>query len=271
MTRTSSLNRPDRARFRLAAGREGVGVKILVVDVGGNNVKLLATGHTVPAKVPSGPDLTPDAHGGRDQEDDPRLEVGRRHHRLPRLGEGRPSRPRAQEPRRGLGALQLPARLRQARPHHQRRRDAGARQLRGRAHALPRPRAPASGPPSCSRASSSPSRSPTSPTRTARPTRSSSASAPSSGWARRAGGRWSTRSWRISTRPSRWTRSSSAAETPSSSRRFPTVARLGSNSNAFAGGFRLWKDPLAGKSARTAFGRPRVVALETPSGRITAC
>lgn len=34
-------------------------MKILVVDVGGNNVKLLATGHKVPEKVPSGPDLTP--------------------------------------------------------------------------------------------------------------------------------------------------------------------------------------------------------------------
>jgi len=34
-------------------------VKILVVDIGGNNVKLLATGHPVPRKVPSGPDLTP--------------------------------------------------------------------------------------------------------------------------------------------------------------------------------------------------------------------
>jgi polyphosphate glucokinase len=34
-------------------------VKILVVDVGGNNVKLLATGHQTPRKVPSGPDLTP--------------------------------------------------------------------------------------------------------------------------------------------------------------------------------------------------------------------
>jgi polyphosphate glucokinase len=34
-------------------------VKILVVDVGGNNVKLLATGHHVPRKVPSGPKFTP--------------------------------------------------------------------------------------------------------------------------------------------------------------------------------------------------------------------
>ncbi len=34
-------------------------MKVLVVDVGGNNVKLLATGHHVPRKAPSGPDLTP--------------------------------------------------------------------------------------------------------------------------------------------------------------------------------------------------------------------
>ena len=34
-------------------------MKILVVDVGGNNVKLLATGQKAPRKVPSGPDLTP--------------------------------------------------------------------------------------------------------------------------------------------------------------------------------------------------------------------
>jgi hypothetical protein len=34
-------------------------VKILVVDVGGNNVKLLATGQKTPRKIPSGPALTP--------------------------------------------------------------------------------------------------------------------------------------------------------------------------------------------------------------------
>jgi polyphosphate glucokinase len=34
-------------------------VRILVVDVGGNNVKLLATGQRTPRKVPSGPHLTP--------------------------------------------------------------------------------------------------------------------------------------------------------------------------------------------------------------------
>jgi polyphosphate glucokinase len=30
----------------------------------------------------------------------------------------------------------------------------------------------------------------------------------------------------------------------------PPGARLGANKNAFAGGFRLWKDPLAGKRSR---------------------
>lgn len=33
--------------------------KILVIDVGGTNVKLLATGHRTPVKIPSGPRLTP--------------------------------------------------------------------------------------------------------------------------------------------------------------------------------------------------------------------
>ena len=34
-------------------------MKILVIDVGGSNVKLLATGRRTPIKVPSGPELTP--------------------------------------------------------------------------------------------------------------------------------------------------------------------------------------------------------------------
>lgn len=36
-------------------------MKILVIDVGGTHVKLLSTGRRVPLKLPSGPDLTPDA------------------------------------------------------------------------------------------------------------------------------------------------------------------------------------------------------------------
>ena len=36
-------------------------MKILVIDVGGSHVKLLATGKRAPLRLPSGPDLTPDA------------------------------------------------------------------------------------------------------------------------------------------------------------------------------------------------------------------
>lgn len=36
-------------------------MKILVIDVGGTNIKLLATGRRTPIKIPSGPDLTPAA------------------------------------------------------------------------------------------------------------------------------------------------------------------------------------------------------------------
>jgi polyphosphate glucokinase len=35
-------------------------MKILVIDIGGTNVKLLATGQEVPRKFPSGPELTPE-------------------------------------------------------------------------------------------------------------------------------------------------------------------------------------------------------------------
>src|SRR5262245_31116003 len=34
-------------------------MNVLVVDVGGTNVKILATGQDTPGKFPSGPDLTP--------------------------------------------------------------------------------------------------------------------------------------------------------------------------------------------------------------------
>ena len=33
--------------------------KILVVDIGGTNIKLLASGHRTPVKIPSGPEMTP--------------------------------------------------------------------------------------------------------------------------------------------------------------------------------------------------------------------
>ena len=47
---------PARATF--AAVRGVRTVKILVVDIGGNNVKVLVSGQGAPRKVPSGPTLT---------------------------------------------------------------------------------------------------------------------------------------------------------------------------------------------------------------------
>jgi polyphosphate glucokinase len=39
---------------------EEMTMKILVIDIGGTNVKVLATGHEAPRKIPSGPELTPE-------------------------------------------------------------------------------------------------------------------------------------------------------------------------------------------------------------------
>src|SRR5215467_12059691 len=38
---------------------EVIAMNVLVIDIGGNNVKMLATGHKQRVKFPSGPDLTP--------------------------------------------------------------------------------------------------------------------------------------------------------------------------------------------------------------------
>ena len=45
----------------VTGNNSGSFVKILVVDVGGTNVKVLATGRRTPVKIPSGPSLTPRA------------------------------------------------------------------------------------------------------------------------------------------------------------------------------------------------------------------
>jgi polyphosphate glucokinase len=42
------------------AEARGHSMKVLVIDVGGTNVKILASGHAQPKKFPSGPNLTPD-------------------------------------------------------------------------------------------------------------------------------------------------------------------------------------------------------------------
>jgi predicted NBD/HSP70 family sugar kinase len=44
-------------------------MKVLVIDIGGTNVKFLATGHPEPRKFPSGKELTPDAMVARVKQD----------------------------------------------------------------------------------------------------------------------------------------------------------------------------------------------------------
>jgi polyphosphate glucokinase len=46
-------------RDRTAAAEKSIGKKVLVVDVGGNSVKILASGHKVRRSFPSGPGMTP--------------------------------------------------------------------------------------------------------------------------------------------------------------------------------------------------------------------
>ena len=54
-TAARPARRARAARQRAAAAP----TRILVIDIGGSSVKLLASGHTEPRKVPSGPELTP--------------------------------------------------------------------------------------------------------------------------------------------------------------------------------------------------------------------
>ena len=43
---------------RMKAAQTSQSLKILVIDVGGTHIKLLATGQRVPRKIPSGPTIT---------------------------------------------------------------------------------------------------------------------------------------------------------------------------------------------------------------------
>ena len=55
-----SPDRGARANADINLNDEELSVKILVVDIGGTNVKMLASGQEAPRKFPSGPELTPE-------------------------------------------------------------------------------------------------------------------------------------------------------------------------------------------------------------------
>ena len=142
-------------------------MKILVIDVGGTNVKVSLGGAEGAAQDPLGRGHDRRAHGGRGEEGD-RADGSTTPSPSAIRGpvvNGRPA-PGAREPGRGLGPLRLPEGLRQAGARGQRRRHAGARQLPGRAHAVPRPRHRPRLGPRGQRSRSSPWSSPTCPTAT---------------------------------------------------------------------------------------------------------
>ena len=169
-------------------------MNVLVVDVGGTNVKILATGADRAAQIPVGPDADRGQDGGGRPKIGERLEVRRRRDRLPGPGRARPTGRRAAQPRARDGSGFDYRRHSGAGQDHQRCGDAGARQLQGREAAVPRPRhrsrhdahrrwhrrADGARPPSVQEAP---------------PTRTTSGCAVSNGSARRNGGDTSPMSW----------------------------------------------------------------------------
>ena len=113
--------------------------RILVVDVGGSSVKVLATHVREARSAASGPELTPRrmVAVAKRLARDWRYDVVSLGFPGPVFHGGRCASPRTSAP---AGSASTSAGVRQAGAHRQRRGDAGARQLRGRSHALPRPR-----------------------------------------------------------------------------------------------------------------------------------
>ena len=113
---------------------------VLAVDVGGSHVKEVLNGLDERRRFASGDELTRRADGRRRPRADGRLGLRRRVGRRPGA---RGRRPVVREPVNlgdGLGRIRLRGCVRQADEGDQRRGDAGAGQLRRRAHALPRAR-----------------------------------------------------------------------------------------------------------------------------------
>jgi predicted NBD/HSP70 family sugar kinase len=102
------------------------GSNLLVIDVGGTNVKFLATGQKNVVKIPSGLRMTPAL-----MVEELQKVIGQFKYTGVSIGypgpvvNGRP----ASEPRAGLGGVRLRAGVRLSGEDHQRRRHASPRQL----------------------------------------------------------------------------------------------------------------------------------------------
>ena len=82
-------------------------MKVLVVDIGGTSIKILATGHDKPIKIPSGPRLTPKQMVSKVKEAIDGWEYSSRVDRLPGAGEGREACEGAEEPGARLGRIRF--------------------------------------------------------------------------------------------------------------------------------------------------------------------
>ena len=82
-------------------------MKILVVDIGGTNVKMLASGQREPRKFPSGPGMTPRQMAAGVKQARPGVEVRCGIDRLPGAGAPWPARLGAPQSRQGMGRVQL--------------------------------------------------------------------------------------------------------------------------------------------------------------------
>src|SRR5579883_2654390 len=88
-----------------------VAKRVLVVDVGGNSVKILASGHKVRRSFPSGRKMTPKDMVGR-EETHGGLALRRGVDRLSRPGASRQTGRGAAQPRARMGRLRFCARIR---------------------------------------------------------------------------------------------------------------------------------------------------------------
>ncbi len=233
---------------------------ILVIDVGGTNIKVSADGpEASPLKIPSGREMTAGADGGGGEEGHRRAgSTTRSRSAIPGPVRERPAHRGAREPRRGLGALRLREGLRQAGAGRERRGHAGARAATTAAACSSSASAPASAPPSWRTACSSPWSWPTCPTGRTRPTRTIVGVR---GLKRLGRKKW-TKHVRegggpAQARPAGATTSCSAAAKPRRLKDVPKGVRVGSNSNAFRGGFRLWEDPKNRYRSKVLGGRPK--------------
>ena len=111
-------------------------MKVLVIDVGGTNVKLLLSGEEIPSKFESGPKLTAEPMVKKTKEIAADWKYESRVDRLSWPGFTQPPAHRSVQPGKGLGWISVPQSVWLFRENHERRRDAGPWELPQRKNAL---------------------------------------------------------------------------------------------------------------------------------------